>query len=72
MGWALNDVLASKHHVEGLAWRGWARGRGCHVGVGAAQRGLVWMVPGRNYRVGTVLVLYVGEELLVGISRGRG
>ena len=48
------------------------RGRGCHVGVGAAQRGLVWMVPGRNYRVGAVLVLYVGGELLVGISRGRG
>ena len=45
---------------------------GCHVGVGAAQRGLVWMVPGRNYRVGAVLVLYVGGELLVGISRGRG
>ena len=42
------------------------------MGVWATRRGLMWMVPGRDYRVGAVLVLYVGGELLVGISRGRG
>ena len=47
-------------------------GRGCHVGMGAARRGLVWVVPGRNYGMGPVLVLYVGGELLAGISRGGG
>ena len=48
LGWAPNDVLTSTHHVEGLAWRGGSGGRGWHVGVGVAWRGLVWMVPGRN------------------------
>ena len=42
------------------------------MGVWVTRRGLMWMVPGRDYRVGAVLVLYVGGELLVGISRGRG